>query len=61
MIYVKIYLFLALLWGKYSTYKQYQYAKKLSKLLINLAIGFGVNFLCFPYCFYYAIKNNKFN
>jgi beta-lactamase regulating signal transducer with metallopeptidase domain len=54
-----IYLILAFIWGIYAAYRNYQMAKKLYGVWLNVTIGFLINFILFPYCLYIAIKNKK--
>jgi len=52
------YLTISILWTFYATYKTYKLGY-LGKLISNQIKTFIINLILFPYCLFYAIKNNK--
>lgn len=52
------YMLVAVIWACYATYKTSRMGG-LGKLRSNLIKTFFVNFICCPYCVYYAIKHKK--
>lgn len=58
MIYIIIYIVLAIIWAIYCSYRTSQFGK-LGKLKSNLLLSFVLNFIIFPYSLYYAIKHKK--
>ena len=59
MIYIIIYLILAIIWAIYCSHRTYKMGR-LGKKSYNIISTFILNLLLFPYSIYYAISNKKF-
>ena len=59
MIYIIIYIVLAIIWAIYCSYRTSKFGK-LGKLPSNLLLSFFMNFIIFPFSLGYAIWHKKF-